>query len=364
MASFDAARAFGAAEEQTVTVTSYGGAKPCDGDFERLSVLGVGSFGKVVLARHRETKVQYALKIIALSRLTLRKQVERTQLERDVLVGLEHAFIVKLHYAYRVPGHVVLGFEYCAGGELFHHLCKRRVLSPAAVAFYVAELALALQCAHDHGVVYRDVKPENCLLDARGHLKLGDFGLAKTGVYHATTGAHSVCGTPEYMAPDVIARKPSGYGSAVDWWGLGICAYELLTGLPPWYTADRRKLFDRIRLAPLRLPPHVPPDAGAAVAGLLRRHPLRRLCVGDGANELRGNAFFSHINFDALALGAVPSPIRPCANLRRPAHFTNFDAKFTALPVETPLEDGANPNCPAPFAGDESAFDHDWEFAR
>ena len=293
-----------------------------------------------------------------------RKQLERTQLERDVLAGLEHAFIVKLHFAYRVPGHVVLVFEYCAGGELFHHLCAKRVLGAKAVAFYVAELALALQCAHDHGVVYRDVKPENCFLDARGHLKLGDFGLAKTGVFHATTGAHSICGTPEYMAPDVIARKPSGYGSAVDWWGLGICAYELLTGLPPWYTADRRELFDRIRLAPLRLPPHVPPDAGAAVAGLLRRHPLRRLCVADGADALRRLDFFKHLDFDALALGAGQPPIRPCANLKRAAEFSNFDARFTALPVETPPDDAKSPDSPAGYAGGLDAFKDDWVFAR
>ena len=114
----------------------------------------------------------------------------------------------------------------------------------------------------------------------------------------------------------------------------------------------------------VRLPPHVPPDAGAAVAGLLRRHPLRRLCVADGANELRDHAFFAHLNFDALALGAVSSPIKPCANLKKPAEFSNFDAKFTALPVETPPEDATNPDSPGAFAGDESAFTHDWEFAR
>ena len=150
---------------------------------------------------------------------------------------------------------------------------------------------MALQCAHEAGVVYRDVKPENCFLDHRGHLKLGDFGLARAGVTSPFRGAHSVCGTPEYMAPDVLARKPSGYGTAVDWWGLGVCCYELLTGLPAWYTSDRRKLFDRIRSAPLRLPPSVPPEAGACVAALLRRHPKQRLCALNGADELRGEAF-------------------------------------------------------------------------
>ena len=132
---------------------------------------------------------------------------------------------------------------------MFHHLCKKRVLDAKATAFYGAEIALALQCAHEAGVVYRDVKPENCFLDHRGHLKLGDFGLARAGVTSPFRGPshRRGCGTPEYMAPDVLARKPSGYGTAVDWWGLGVCCYELLTGLPAWYTSDRRKLFDRIR---------------------------------------------------------------------------------------------------------------------
>ena len=206
-----------------------------------------------------------------------RKQFDRALDERAILATLEHPHVVKLHFAFRVKGHAVLGFEYCAGGELFHHLCKKRVLDAKATAFYGAEIALALQCAHEAGVVYRDVKPENCFLDHRGHLKLGDFGLARAGVTSPFRGAHSVCGTPEYMAPDVLARKPSGYGTAVDWWGLGVCCYELLTGLPAWYTSDRRKLFDRIRSAPLRLPPSVPPEAGACVAALLRRHPKQRL---------------------------------------------------------------------------------------
>ena len=113
-------------------------------------------------------------------------------------------------------------------------MCRRRRLEPDAVAFYGAEIALALQCAHEHGVVYRDVKPENCFLDAAGHLKLGDFGLAKGGVRDPFRGAFSVCGTPEYMAPDVLAQHPAGYGTAVDFWGMGVCLYELLTGMPPW----------------------------------------------------------------------------------------------------------------------------------
>ena len=174
-----------------------------DADFTRIGVLGVGSFGKVVLAKQKATGDLYALKFVSLARLQDRKQFDRALDERAILATLEHPHVVKLHFAFRVKGHAVLGFEYCAGGELFHHLCKKRVLDAKATAFYGAEIALALQCAHEAGVVYRDVKPENCFLDHRGHLKLGDFGLARAGVTSPFRGAHSVCGTPEYMAPDV-----------------------------------------------------------------------------------------------------------------------------------------------------------------
>mgnify|MGYP001158525916 CR=1 FL=1 len=330
-----------------------------DADFTRIGVLGVGSFGKVVLAKQKATGDLYALKFVSLARLQDRKQFDRALDERAILATLEHPHVVKLHFAFRVKGHAVLGFEYCAGGELFHHLCKKRVLDAKATAFYGAEIALALQCAHEAGVVYRDVKPENCFLDHRGHLKLGDFGLARAGVTSPFRGAHSVCGTPEYMAPDVLARKPSGYGTAVDWWGLGVCCYELLTGLPAWYTSDRRKLFDRIRSAPLRLPPSVPPEAGACVAALLRRHPKQRLCALNGADELRGEAFFASVDFDALVLGALDPPIQPCSRLSRPAHRANFDGRFTTLPVDTPVE-GPDPA----FLDGDDALATGWEFVR
>ncbi|KAH8044836.1 phosphatase [Aureococcus anophagefferens] len=307
-------------EEMIVAAQEEDGGRPvvADGDFERLSVLGVGSFGKVL---------------------------ERTQLERDVLAGLEHAFIVKLHFAYRVPGHVVLVFEYRAGGEVISPLVRRRVLGAKAVAFYVAELALALQCAHDHGVVYRDVKPENCFLDA--HLKLGDFGLAKTGVFHATTGAHSICGTPEYMAPDVIARKPSGYGSAVDWWGLGICATSP-HGLPPWYTADRRELFDRIRLAPCacrptcRRTPARPSRAAAPPAPAALRRGRRAGPAPTSSNTSTSTRWPS-------ARGSrLSAPARTSS-----AAVFNFDA--TALPAETPPDDAKSPDARGPRAGSTRA---------
>jgi serine/threonine protein kinase len=129
--------------------------------------------------------------------------------------------------------------------------------------FYSAEITLALDTMHEHGVVYRDLKPENILLDGEGHIKLADFGLAKEGVHEAAEGAHSLCGTPEYLSPEVLDRQ--GHGTAVDWWNLGMVLYEMLTGLPPWYTTDRDKLFERLRSAPLKFPFYVSRPAASII---------------------------------------------------------------------------------------------------
>ncbi len=181
-----------------------------------------------------------------------KRQVERTKIERRVLGYVDHPFLMKLHYAFQTGRKLYLVLDYCPGGELFFHLSRFKRFPEGVVRFYSAELVLALQHLHNSGIIYRDIKPENILLDRDGHLKLGDFGLAKDGINQATSGAQSVCGTPEYMAPEVISK--AGHGTAVDWWGLGMLMYEMLTGLPPWYTKDRKKLFERLRSAPLVIP--------------------------------------------------------------------------------------------------------------
>lgn len=331
---------------------------PQDGDFQRLSVLGLGSFGRVVLAKHISTGELYALKLIAFSKLRLKKDLERTKTERDVLCDIEHEHVVKLYFAYRTKSHFALVSEYCPGGELFQHLCKKRALKSEAVAFYAAELMLALGYVHGRGIVYRDVKPENCVLDARGHLKLVDFGLAKANIFEKYSGAHSVCGTLEYMAPDVLAKKPSGYGLAVDWWGLGVWTYELLTGLPPWRSKDRAKLFRNIRRAPIKIPPYVSLEAGAFLAVLLRRHPRQRLV---GLEEAKLLPFFAAINFNTIS-NSIKPPIQPC--VRRVfdndnVGLANFDAKFATLSVREP---------PERPVGVELSVDSntlaDWDYAR
>eukprot|EP00529_Nitzschia_sp_RCC80_P004158 CAMPEP_0113483298 /NCGR_PEP_ID=MMETSP0014_2-20120614/23362_1 /TAXON_ID=2857 /ORGANISM="Nitzschia sp." /LENGTH=945 /DNA_ID=CAMNT_0000376841 /DNA_START=278 /DNA_END=3115 /DNA_ORIENTATION=+ /assembly_acc=CAM_ASM_000159 len=277
-----------------------------------LRVLGKGSFGKVVLVQKRvgtDTGSLFAMKILKKNHLVRRRQIERTRTERKVLSVVNHPFIMKLHYAFQSPDKLYLVLDYCPGGELFFHLSRFRRFPERVARFYSAELLLALGHLHKRGIIYRDLKPENVLLDADGHVKLGDFGLAKAGIRHAYEGATSMCGTPEYMAPEVLAQQ--GHGFCVDYWGLGMLTYEMMTGLPPWYTTDRAKLFRRLRSAPLDIPTYFSASSATFTSALLERNPRRRLGV-TGIRAAMEHEYFKSISWRALYGRKVEAPIRPC----------------------------------------------------
>jgi len=283
-----------------------------------LRVLGKGSFGKVVLVQKRVGKERgqlFAMKILRKTHLVKRRQIERTRTERKVLSVVNHPFIMKLHYAFQTDDKLYLVLDYCPGGELFFHLSRFRRFPERVARFYAAELLLAIGHLHKRGIIYRDLKPENVLLDAEGHVKLGDFGLAKAGIKHPYEGAASMCGTPEYMAPEVLAQQ--GHGFCVDYWGLGMLTYEMMTGLPPWYTTDRAKLFRRLKSAPLDIPTYFSAASADCVSALLERNPRRRL----GATGVRApmeHEFFRNISWRSLYARRVEAPIRPCEGWKAP----------------------------------------------
>lgn len=312
----------------------------------------------------REKGSLFAMKILKKSHLVRRRQIERTRTERKVLSAVNHPFIMKLHYAFQSPDKLYLVLDYCPGGELFFHLSRFRRFPERVARFYAAELLLALGHLHKRGIIYRDLKPENVLLDADGHVKLGDFGLAKAGIRHAYEGATSMCGTPEYMAPEVLSQQ--GHGFCVDYWGLGMLTYEMMTGLPPWYTTDRAKLFRRLRSAPLDIPPYFSAPSAAFTQALLERNPRRRLGV-TGIRAAMENEFFKSISWRALYGRRVEAPIRPCEGWTPPSNESpapdqqqqhqqqqipsgiptdldaataNFDNQFTRMPVDSVNENG------------------------
>ncbi|EEA27131.1 hypothetical protein EYB25_001863 [Talaromyces marneffei] len=308
-------------------------------DFEQLMCLGKGTFGTVLLVRHKPTGRLYAQKQFRKASITVhRKLVEQTKTERMILESVNrHPFVVKLFYAFQDHEKLYLILEYAQGGELFTHLAAERMFSEDTAAFYMAEMVLALEHLHQTvGVVYRDLKPENCLLDSEGHLLLTDFGLSKVAV-NDDDRCNSSLGTIEYMAPEVILGKP--YGKACDWWSLGALGYDLLTGSPPFKANNHAKIQEKIVKQKLSLPYYLGPDAKDLLIRLLRKEPHKRLGyhMPKDLDTIKKHRFFRKIDWKALARRELEAPIQPL--ITDPALAENFSTDFTGLALSPALTD-------------------------
>jgi serine/threonine protein kinase len=302
-------------------------------DFVPILCLGKGSFGTVLLVRHVVTGKLYAQKQFRKASITVHKRlVEQTKTERTILECVNrHPFVVKLFYAFQDHEKLYLILEYAQGGELFHHLAMERMFQEDAAAFYMAEMVLALAHLHQNvGVVYRDLKPENCLLDAQGHLLLTDFGLSKIALGDDDR-CNSLLGTIEYMAPEVIQGNP--YGKACDWWSLGALGYDLLTGAPPFRANNHAKLQEKIVKQKLMLPYFLGPDAKDLLTRLMRKDPSKRLGyhMQKDLQTIKKHRFFRKIDWAALERRELDPPIQPIVT--DPALAENFSVDFTHLPL-------------------------------
>lgn len=306
-------------------------------DFEPLRCLGKGAFGTVILVKQRATGRLYAQKQFKKASLTVHKRlVEQTKTERSILESVNrHPFVVKLFYAFQDHEKLYLILEYAQGGELFTHLAAERMFSEEVAAFYMAEMVLALEHLHrDLGVVYRDLKPENCLLDCEGHLLLTDFGLSKVAV-DEDDKCNSILGTIEYMAPEVVLGQK--YGMAVDWWSLGALGFDLLTGSPPFTGNNHAKIQEKIVKAKFTFPYFVSKDSQDLLTRLMKKDATKRL----GANMpkdltiIKKHRFFRRIDWKALAKREVEPPIQPF--ITDPELAENFSNDFTELAMSPVL---------------------------
>ncbi|XP_043844888.1 microtubule-associated serine/threonine-protein kinase 4 isoform X2 [Dromiciops gliroides] len=288
--------------------------KPRESDFETIKLISNGAYGAVYFVRHKESRQRFAMKKINKQNLILRNQIQQAFVERDILTFAENPFVVSMYCSFETRRHLCMVMEYVEGGDCATLMKNMGPLPVDMARMYFAETVLALEYLHNYGIVHRDLKPDNLLVTSMGHIKLTDFGLSKVGLMSMTTNLYEghiekdarefldkqVCGTPEYIAPEVILRQ--GYGKPVDWWAMGIILYEFLVGCVPFFGDTPEELFGQVISDEINWPEKdeaPPPDAQDLITLLLRQNPLERLGTG-GAYEVKQHQFFRSLDWNSL----------------------------------------------------------------
>jgi serine/threonine kinase 38 len=338
-------------------------------DFEPLKVIGRGAFGEVRLVQKIDSGHIYAMKILRKLEMIEKEQAAHVRAERDILAEADCEWVVKMLYSFQDANNLYLVMEFLPGGDMMTLLMKKDTLSDEAAKFYVAETALALECIHKLGFIHRDVKPDNLLLDARGHIKLSDFGLctglkkshrtefyrdlsqglpsditsrpaamgdskrkAETWKKNRRALAYSTVGTPDYIAPEVFLQ--SGYTNSCDWWSLGVIVYEMLIGYPPFCSETPQETYRKVLSwqQTLQFPPEMPVSSEA-------RSIIRKFCCDaeirlghhNGLPEIRRHPFFKGVDWDHMR--ERPAPIR--IDVRSIDDTSNFD-EFPDVDLKLP----------------------------
>ncbi|KRY15316.1 cAMP-dependent protein kinase catalytic subunit, partial [Trichinella patagoniensis] len=277
-----------------------------DSKFERICTVGTGSYGRVYLARQRDSGKFYALKVMSFRKIVRSKQQNHVLSERKVLEKLNTPFAVKLHWAYHDAKCLYMLLDYVPGGELLSHIRFRKQFSNDVARFYAAEIVVALEYLHERGIVYRDLKPENVLIDRHGHIKLTDFGFAKL----LTDRTWTMCGTPEYLAPEIVTGK--GYNQAVDWWSLGILIYEMLSGKTPFEAPTAIELYQNIVYGDFKFTRQFERGARDIIRKFLRVEKSKRLGnTKEGILAVKNHRWFVSVNWDLVAHRRLQPPINP-----------------------------------------------------
>ncbi|CAO3665727.1 unnamed protein product [Rhizopus stolonifer] len=280
--------------------------------FTLLRSVGRGSFGKVRVVEHKGTKELYALKYINKTKCLQMKAAENVISERQLLELIDHPLIVNLRYAFQDDENLFMVLDLMLGGDLRFRL-EKSCLPEHHVQFYSAQVALALNYLHQKNIVHRDIKPDNILLDQRGHAHLTDFNVALK--LEPDQSFTSLAGSMAYIAPEML--KKQGYDSFVDWWALGISIYELLYGKRPFSGKSNDILKTSILQDPIDFPssPKISQDAIHLIRGLLERNVQDRF----GFQEIRNHPWFKKVSWDHLVSKTIEAPFIPDENK------SNFD---------------------------------------
>merc|ERR1719419_246329 len=277
-------------------------------DFDVEKYIGQGAYGKVMRVRHKKTKQVYAMKMLEKDYIRKNDQIRNIFTERGILAKLNHPFIVSLQYAFQTRTKLYFVMDYCSGGDFFGFLKIKRKFTESETRFYAGEIALALDCLHRHAIVYRDLKPENMLLDKTGHIKMTDFGLSKN--LEGKNLMKTFCGSTTYLAPEVIVHKTreKGYTKAVDWWSFGVMFYEMLTGLPAFYDRNTQLNYVKIMYANIPMHKNFSRPCRSLIFDLLEKDPQHRIQRFD---QVREHPFFKTLDWDALLNMQIKVPLKP-----------------------------------------------------
>ncbi|XP_029731494.1 atypical protein kinase C isoform X2 [Aedes albopictus] len=316
-------------------------------DFELIRVIGRGSYAKVLMVELKKTRRIYAMKVIKKALVTDDEDIDWVQTEKHVFeTASNHPFLVGLHSCFQTPSRLFFVIEFVRGGDLMFHMQRQRRLPEEHARFYAAEISLALNFLHEKGIIYRDLKLDNVLLDHEGHIKLTDYGMCKEGIRPGDTTS-TFCGTPNYIAPEIL--RGEDYGFSVDWWALGVLLYEMLAGRSPFDIAGASEnpdqntedyLFQVILEKTIRIPRSLSVKAASVLKGFLNKNPADRLGCNRNAAfmDIVNHPFFKSIDWEALEQKQITPPFRP--RLESDRDLANFPPEFTDEPVHlTPDDD-------------------------
>jgi len=314
-------------------------------DFDLKATVGTGTFGRVrvVKIKGSSDRTPLALKIMKKSEVIRLKQVEHVKAEVGILAKIEHPFIVNLLTKFQDDKRLFLLLEFVNGGELFSYLRKEGRLPDADAKFYAGEIVLAFAYLHSKNVIYRDLKPENLLIDCDGHMKITDFGFAK----EVEDRTWTLCGTPEYLAPEIIQSK--GHGRAVDWWALGILIFEMLAGYPPFYDENPFGIYQKVLAGRIDFPRHLDVKAKDLIKRLLTHDRAKRFgCLKNGADDIQKHKWYKGMDWDLLLARGIQPTFIP--KVKAPDDTSMFDRYPESTEGSAPAISAKDQECFQDFA--------------
>ncbi|KAL0113631.1 hypothetical protein PUN28_012638 [Cardiocondyla obscurior] len=295
-------------------------------DFERYRTVGTGAFGRVILVRHKSSSTYYAMKILEKAQLVKMKQLDHTHNEKRILQCIDFPFLVFMKFYFKDNSYLYMVLPFAQGGEMFTHLRRMGRFDESLARFYAAQVALALEYLHHCSLIYRDLKPENILIENNGYIRMTDFGFCKKIENRTWT----LCGTPEYLAPEIILSK--GYSNAVDWWSFGVLIYEMNAGYSPFFAYNPMKIYEKIVAGKYKFAHHFSEELKDILKNILQVDLTRRCGnLKEGSMDIKKHCWFQSIDWIEIYNQKVqPSFLPHCGN---DGDTSNFDL-YEEIPLE------------------------------